>query len=148
MSGVCQECGAEVPDGGACRNHFHALLQLESEVAGGPGEVPHFLAVSSYGLQHPQGMNYTAESLAGSRRNVADQLFIEHLLTRQNLSRTTATIYPPRIRRASGLHEPSRLPLAMKAPNEYACHPDWCRGCRRSGCRVFECRRRHAEVRD
>ena len=74
MSGVCHECGAAVPDGGSCRDHFHALLLLESEVPGGPGETPHFLAVSSYALQHPEGMNFTAEALAGSRRQVADRL--------------------------------------------------------------------------
>jgi hypothetical protein len=74
VSGVCHECGAAVPDGGTCRDLFHALLLLESEIPGGPGETPHFLAVSSYALQHPEGMHYTAEALAGSRRHVADRL--------------------------------------------------------------------------
>jgi len=74
VSSVCHECGAAVPEGGSCRDHFHALLLLESEIPGGPGETPHFLAVSSYALQHPEGMNFTAEALAHSRRQVADRL--------------------------------------------------------------------------
>jgi hypothetical protein len=74
VSGVCHECGATILDGGSCRDHFHALLLLESEVPGGPGETPHFLAVSSYVLQHPEGMNFTAEALAHSRRHVAERL--------------------------------------------------------------------------
>ena len=74
MPGVCPECGAAVPDGGSCRDHFHALLLLESEIPGGPGAVPHFLAVATYGLQHPASMNYTAAALAGLRACVADQL--------------------------------------------------------------------------
>ena|SRR5688572_634318 len=74
MSGVCHECGAKVPAGGSCRDLFHALLHLEYEIPGGPGETPHFLAVSCYALQHPEGMSFTAEALAGCRRNVADRL--------------------------------------------------------------------------
>lgn len=74
MPGACHECGAAVPEGGTCRDHFHALLALESEIPGGPGEVAHFLAVSSYALQHPEGMGHTAEALAGSRHSVRDQL--------------------------------------------------------------------------
>jgi hypothetical protein len=57
------------------------MLLLESEVAansaessGGRGEIAHFYAVSSYILQHPNGMNYTAEALSGLRQNLADHL--------------------------------------------------------------------------
>lgn len=74
MSATCPECGAPVPDGGSCRDNFHALLLLESEIPGGPGEVPHFYAVASYGLQHPDSMNYTAATLARLRDSVADML--------------------------------------------------------------------------
>ena len=74
MSEVCPECGAAVPAGGSCRDNFHALLLLESEVPGGPGALPHFYAVGSYGLQHPDGMNYTAGTLAGLRAALADVL--------------------------------------------------------------------------
>lgn len=74
MSGACHECGATLPEGGTCRDLFHALLFLESQIHGGPGETSHFLAVSCYVLQHPEGMNYTAEALAGSRRCVAERL--------------------------------------------------------------------------
>src|SRR4051794_8105676 len=81
MAVICQECGAPLPDGAECIGHFHALLLLEYEVAadpdataGGRGQVAHFYAVSSYLLQHPEGMNYTAEALAGVRRGLADHL--------------------------------------------------------------------------
>jgi hypothetical protein len=71
---TCPECGAAVPAGGSCRDNFHALLLLESEIPGGPGAVPHFYAVASYGLQHPNSMNYTAEAIQGLRASVADVL--------------------------------------------------------------------------
>jgi hypothetical protein len=71
---TCPECGAVLPDGGSCRDHFHALLLLEWDIPGGPGALPHFLAVATYGLQHPEGMGYTAETLAGLRASVADAL--------------------------------------------------------------------------
>jgi hypothetical protein len=78
---MCPECGALLPERGACIDHFHAMLLLEYEVAadraessGGRGEIAHFYAVSSYVLQHPSRMNYTHEALAGARRNVADLL--------------------------------------------------------------------------
>jgi hypothetical protein len=81
MAAVCRECGAELPEEGGCIGRFHALLLLEYEVAGasganpdGSGEVAHFHAVGSYILQHPEGMNYTPEALAGLRRSLADQL--------------------------------------------------------------------------
>jgi hypothetical protein len=70
----CDECAAEVPEGGTCRDHFDALLALEWQLSGGPGELAHFLAVSSYVLQHPSSMNYTADALAWLRENVADVL--------------------------------------------------------------------------
>src|SRR5262245_5030345 len=74
MPGICPECHAPVPDGGSCRDNFHALLLLESEIPGGPGDVSHFYAVASYALQHPESMGYTAEALAGLRACVADHL--------------------------------------------------------------------------
>ena len=98
MSDVCSECGAPLTDVTACVQHFHAMLLLEYEVAadpvataGGQGEVAHFYAVSSYILQHPEGMNYTAEALIDLRREVAD-----HLAGRVSL----ATLRP-RVRRAA-----------------------------------------------
>src|SRR5438067_9343800 len=74
MSNSCPECGAPVPIGGSCRDNFHALLLLESEIPGGPGSLPHFYAVASYGLQHPDSMNYTADTLAGLRARLTDML--------------------------------------------------------------------------
>jgi hypothetical protein len=73
-STACPECGAAVPAGGSCRDHFHALLLLESEIPGGPGGWSHFYAVAAYGLQHPEGMGYTAAALAGLRAALADAL--------------------------------------------------------------------------
>jgi hypothetical protein len=81
MTAACPECCAPLEGGGACIDHFHALLLLEAEAAadpaenaGGRGAVAHFYAVSSYVLQHPEGMGYTAAALAGARRNLADHL--------------------------------------------------------------------------
>jgi hypothetical protein len=71
---TCPECGAAVPAGGSCRDHFHALLLLESQVAGAAGGWPHFYAVATYGLQHPDGIGYTALALAGLRASLADAL--------------------------------------------------------------------------
>jgi Family of unknown function (DUF5946) len=74
MPGSCPECGATVPDGGSCRDHFHALLLLEGEIPGVAGSILHFYAVAAYGLQHPDSMNYTAEALAGLRATLAAAL--------------------------------------------------------------------------
>ena len=70
----CPECGAPVPDGGTCRDNFHAMLALEWEVPGGAGTIAHFFAVSSYGLQHPDSMRYTVEAIAWLRSSVAKAL--------------------------------------------------------------------------
>jgi Family of unknown function (DUF5946) len=74
MSETCPECGATVPDGGSCRDHFHALLLLEAEIPGVAGSILHFYAVAAYGLQHPDSMNYTAEALAGLHATLAAAL--------------------------------------------------------------------------
>ena len=50
---------------------FHALLLLEAELPGGPGEVPHFFAVASYGVQHPRSMGYTLETVRGLQGELA-----------------------------------------------------------------------------
>jgi len=74
MPACCPECGAPVPQGGSCRDHFHALLLLEGEIPGVPGSILHFYAVAAYGLQHPDSMNYTAEALADLHADVIDAL--------------------------------------------------------------------------
>jgi hypothetical protein len=74
MSGLCSECGATVPEGGVCRDNFHELLLLESRVPGVAGGLPHFYAVGAYVLQHPESMNFTAESLQGLRIVIDDLL--------------------------------------------------------------------------
>lgn len=70
----CPECGAPVAKGAVCRDTFHALLALESLVPGGPGRLPHFYAVATYQLQHPESMRLTVSALAGLRAAVSDAL--------------------------------------------------------------------------
>jgi hypothetical protein len=43
MAMTCPECGAAVPEGGTCRDNFHALLLLESAIPGGPGSLAQLL---------------------------------------------------------------------------------------------------------
>jgi hypothetical protein len=74
MSRTCPECGATVPDGGSCRDHFHALLLLEAEIPRVAGSIMHFYAVAAYGLQHPDSMNYSAETLASLQATLAAAL--------------------------------------------------------------------------
>src|SRR5262245_49543693 len=74
MASTCPECGAPIPEGGSCRDHFHALLLLEGEIPGVGGSILHFYAVATYGLQHPDSMNYTADALAGLREALSDAL--------------------------------------------------------------------------
>lgn len=81
MANACQECGAPLPEGVKCIDYFHALLLLEYEViadsavvVGERGLIAHFYAVSSYVLQHPEGMNYTDQALAGLRHGLAEHL--------------------------------------------------------------------------
>jgi Family of unknown function (DUF5946) len=109
MAATCQECGAPLPGSGKCIDHFHALLLLEYEVAadpgatsGGRGEVAHFYAVSSYVLQHPEGMNYTAEALEGARRGLADHLAGKVTMSEQRLRVRRAVDGATRITRRAG----------------------------------------------
>ena len=68
----CTECGATLTESGGCLALFHELLALEAQVGGAPGNVPHFLAVATYNLQHPS--TFTSQALAGLRRAVSDVL--------------------------------------------------------------------------
>lgn len=70
----CPECGAPVAAGTACRDSFHALLAYEWAVPGGPGELAHFYAVASYGLQHPRSMGFTVETAVMMRDTLAEVL--------------------------------------------------------------------------
>ena len=117
MSAKCSECGTPLSGGESCMDHFHAMLLLESEVAGdatessdGRGEVAHFYAVSSYILQHPDSMNYTAEALAALRQNIAD-----HLAGRVSLAQLRHRVRrnangPQRVTRRPG-EQPIRWPV-------------------------------------
>lgn len=70
----CAECGAPVPDGGTCRDNLDALLYIEAAIEGGPGELAHFYAVASYGVQHPESMGFTVETVQGLRARLAQAL--------------------------------------------------------------------------
>ena len=72
MALACNDCGAELAEGKSCEDYFHELLAVESQVPGGPGELPHFFAVASYNLQHPSV--FIPDVLAGLRRTLADIL--------------------------------------------------------------------------
>ena len=72
MRSVCPECGAPLGEAADCRALFHELLLLEARVPGVAGEMPHFLAVASYNLQHPSA--FTPVALEGLRRTVGDVL--------------------------------------------------------------------------
>src|SRR3954471_6146382 len=74
MPMTCEECGAAVPDGGSCRDNLDALLLLEWQIPGGPGDLAHFHAVGTFNLQHPRSMNFTVEALTGLRAAIRDSL--------------------------------------------------------------------------
>jgi hypothetical protein len=74
MARFCPECSAPIPEGGSCRENLHELLFIEAQIPGGPGARPHFYAVACYGLQHPDSMNYTAETLVNLHTALADAL--------------------------------------------------------------------------
>jgi hypothetical protein len=69
----CVECGTPLPSGTECRSLFDALLALEWQVPGASGDETHFLSVTSYILQHPEGMGYRADAL-GTMRTLFQQI--------------------------------------------------------------------------
>jgi predicted N-acetyltransferase YhbS len=77
---TCQECGAALESGRSCSDYFDELLALEWQVAGGPGEKAHFLAIASYQLQHPSllagghviALRRTLGDVIAGRATVAD----------------------------------------------------------------------------
>lgn len=74
MSPHCAECGAPLPETGTCRDNFHTLLFLESQVEDAAGDLAHFYAVSAYILQHPISFNYKEETLTTLLKNVGGML--------------------------------------------------------------------------
>ena len=68
----CPECGAELDPGRTCRDYFHDLLAVESEVPGAARGEAHFFAVATYNLQHPSG--FMPMALVGLRQTVGDVL--------------------------------------------------------------------------
>ena len=99
---ICPECGAPIPAGGACLDHFHALLVLEGTFPGAPGSILHFYVVACYNLQHPDSVGLTAEALEGLRRNLADALDGKASVVELRRRTRLATDGPRRVRRRSG----------------------------------------------
>lgn len=99
MHDTCPECGASIPENGVCRDNFHALLLLEWQIPDGPGMLSHFYAVASYGLQHPNSMNYTAVTLANLYTNLTDVLQGHATLAEIRQRTRRATNGPVRITR-------------------------------------------------
>jgi len=84
--GRCADCGAPLPSGAAtCRPYLDDLLAIEWQIPGGPGERAHFLAVSTFNLQHPAP--FGPEHLAGLRRNHA--AILDEAMTFDGLRRFT-----------------------------------------------------------
>jgi hypothetical protein len=99
---LCPECGAPVPAGGACLDHFHALLVLEGSFPDAPGSILHFYLVAAYNLQHPHSVGLTAEALEGLRRNLADALDGKAPVAELRRRARLATDGPTRVRRRPG----------------------------------------------
>jgi hypothetical protein len=127
VSATCPECGAALPEAGTCRDFFHELLALEAQVPDGPGELPHFLAVASYNLQHPS--QFTEEALIGLCATLADLLAGRATLedirrrTRHAVNGPTRVLRQPDDPRPTGW--PTAWPLTVThawraAPEDYA----------------------------
>lgn len=81
MTSVCPECGAPLTGGRvACQEYFQALLALESRIHGGPGQVAHYLAVTSYNLQHPAA--FTTDARTDMLAGLAGDLSVDELRER------------------------------------------------------------------
>jgi hypothetical protein len=102
----CEECGAPLEAGRACRDYFNDLLAREWEVPGGPGEVAHFLAVASYNLQHPSA--FEPEPLSGLGQTLSDILAGKATIAEARRRARKATEGPNRVRRRPG--DPARQP--------------------------------------
>ncbi len=100
--GICSECGAPVPAGRSCLDHFHALLVLEGGFPGAAGSILHFYAVACYNLQHPDGVGLTVEALEELRRNLADALDGKAPVAELRRRARLATDGPTRVRRRPG----------------------------------------------
>ena len=99
---ICPACGAPVTAGGACLDHFHALLVLEGRFPGAHGSIRHFYAVACYNLQHPDSVGLTTEALEGLRCNLADALDGKASVVELHRRTRLATDGPIRVRRRSG----------------------------------------------
>ena len=99
---ICPECGAPIPAGSSCLDHFHTLLALEGTFADAAGTILHFYLVATYNLQHPDSVGLTAEALAGLRRNLADALDGTASVAELRRRARLATDGPTRVRRRPG----------------------------------------------
>lgn len=105
----CDECGASVPESGACMDFFHQMLLVEHQyiatldaASSEQGKIAHFYAVSTYILQHPISMSYTVEALAGLRKNLAAHLAGRVTLGQVLTETGRASAGPARITRRAG----------------------------------------------
>jgi hypothetical protein len=71
---TCAECGAPLPDSGACWDRIAELLEIEAHVLDGSESAlrAHFFAISTYQLQHPSRL--TPPTLDGLRTEVASMV--------------------------------------------------------------------------
>lgn len=85
MTPACRECGAPMsPERADCRALFHDLLALEARIPDGPGEMAHYLAVTTYNLQHPAAFTSEAREhmLTGLTGALSGELTVEDLRRR------------------------------------------------------------------
>ena len=53
MAETCPECGASIPEGGSCKDNFHALLLQESRISGGLDAILHVYLARSRAFSIP-----------------------------------------------------------------------------------------------
>ncbi len=94
---LCSECGAELAEDRTCEQYFHDLLAVESQVTGGAGTEPHFLAVATYNLQHPS--TFMPSVLVDLRRTVSDVLAGRATISDALRRARSANEGPTRVRR-------------------------------------------------
>ncbi len=111
---ICNECGAALSDLGVCRDHFDALLFLESQLLqtadatfARHGDIAHFYAVGSYALQHPQSFGHMQDALLELLHAMCSHLDGHETMAEIRLRIRRATNGRARIERRPGDTAPS-----------------------------------------